>query len=97
MTSPLENKRDDFAFGGKNEAAYVSPEGLAQWTLCEQESDGTNDVMNIRKMEDIKKHFVKEYASNENTSCETNHSTQSEKPRRPDNQFGFKKIKKERV
>ena len=47
--------------------------------------------MNLKKMENIKKHFLQEYASNKNTTCETNHSTQSEKPRRPDNQFGFKK------
>ena len=42
----------------------------AQWTLCDRESDGTNDVMNIKKMENIKKHFIQEYASNENTNFE---------------------------
>ena len=36
VTHWLENKRDDFSFGGKKEAAYVSPEGFAQWTLCER-------------------------------------------------------------
>ena len=54
----LKNKRDDPAFGEKKEAAYVSPEGFALWTLCDRESDGTNNIMNIKKMEDIKKHFL---------------------------------------
>ena len=43
----------------KKEAAYVSPEGFAQWTLYERESDGTNDVMNLKKIEDIKNIFYK--------------------------------------
>ena len=55
----LKNKRDDFAFGEKKEAAYVSSDGFAQWTLCDRESDGTNDVMNIKKIEDIKSIFYK--------------------------------------
>ena len=54
VTCWLKNKRDDFVFGEKKEAAYISPEGFAQWTLCNRESDETNDVMNIKKIEDIK-------------------------------------------
>ena len=55
--------------------------------------------MNIKKREDIKKHFKQQYTSIENSNLETNHSTQSEKSRRPENQIGFKKLnlKKESI
>ena len=83
----------------KRKKYHVYPQRalLSGHYVTERESDGTNDVMNIKKMEDIKKHFLQEYASNENINCETNDSTQSGKPRRPDNQFGSKiKIKEEK-
>ena len=94
VTHWLENKRDVFVFSEKKGASYISPEGFAQWTLCDRESVGTNNVMNLKKMEDLKKHFLQEYASNDNTSCETNHSIQSGKPRSPNNQFGLNKTNK---
>ena len=74
VTNWLKSRKQDEGSKSRKRNGPLSPEGYAQWTLSEKESNALIDTRNRKKMDDVTKRLKLQHASNGGSNRESQRS-----------------------